>query len=135
MTEAPVLPDTSAWVEFLRGRGDAEVIGAVRLALRQRAAVTCGLVVVEMLVGARTLPQFEQVQGMLCRIPQLPITADCWDRAASWGFRLRRRGITAPTTDLIIAATAHVHGAELLHCDRHFDLIASVAEDDEPRTT
>jgi len=59
----------------------------------------------------------------------LPLSDECWTRAAALGFNLRRSGITVPLTDRLVAVIARVHGAEVLHCDSHFDLI-----DDTPDT-
>ena len=39
-------------------------------------------------------------------------------------FQLRRKGVTIPYTDILIAATAQAHEATLLHVDAHFDLAA-----------
>jgi predicted nucleic acid-binding protein len=40
------------------------------------------------------------------------------------GSSLRRKGISVPSTDLIIAASAIKGDYTLLHQDHHFDLIA-----------
>lgn len=54
----------------------------------------------------------------------LPADGDVWDVAYGAGFDLRRKGVTVPTVDLIIAAVAKVNGCALLHHDGHFRLIA-----------
>ncbi len=48
-----------------------------------------------------------------------------WEEAGRWGFELRRRGVTVPFTDLLIAAVAAGAVAVLVHRDRHFDSIAA----------
>jgi predicted nucleic acid-binding protein len=50
-----------------------------------------------------------------------------FDLACQLGFDLRRRGVTVPATDLIIAASAVRAGAHLLHVDAHFDRIAEIS--------
>lgn len=59
-------------------------------------------------------------------LPSLPIDAAVWDRAATLASGARRRGITIPATDLLVAACARHHEVALLHHDRHFELIASL---------
>ena len=45
-------------------------------------------------------------------------------RFVAMGRELRTLGVTVPATDLIIASSARLAGAELLHFDGHFELIA-----------
>ncbi len=45
-------------------------------------------------------------------------------KAAVMGSELRREGITVPSTDLIIAASAINSKSILYHIDNHFDMIA-----------
>jgi predicted nucleic acid-binding protein len=47
-----------------------------------------------------------------------------WDKASLLAFKLRRKGITVPHTDVLIAECAILEGCVLLHADRHFDIIA-----------
>jgi predicted nucleic acid-binding protein len=47
-----------------------------------------------------------------------------WEKAYELAFQLRRKGVTIPYTDILIAATALAHEATLLHVDAHFDLAA-----------
>ena len=37
----------------------------------------------------------------------------------------RKKGITIPATDLLVAACAQTNGARLLHFDSHFDRLGS----------
>jgi predicted nucleic acid-binding protein len=39
-------------------------------------------------------------------------------------FNLRRKGVTVPYTDIMIAACAEKAEATILHADSHFDLIS-----------
>jgi len=44
--------------------------------------------------------------------------------------RCRSAGNTVPATDLIIAACALVHGADVEHCDAHLTAIIDLARKD-----
>jgi len=61
-------------------------------------------------------------------LPELPITAQVWERANELARTARTAGISVPATDLIIAACARHHGAELEHADSDFDLLNSKAK-------
>ena len=49
-----------------------------------------------------------------------------WSDAVALASDARKRGITVPATDLLVASCARHHDVPLLHCDRHFDLIAEL---------
>jgi predicted nucleic acid-binding protein len=57
-------------------------------------------------------------------LPRLPMEGAVWERARKTGYLLRKKGINAPLTDILIAALAIEHSCVLLHDDRHFSLIS-----------
>ena len=130
MTDRPILIDSSAWIEFFR-EGRADVADRVERAIQSGQAATCDLVRLELLVGARTESSYQEIAMLLDTLVQIPITKRCWDTAAWMGFTLRRRGLALRNTDLIIAAAARDAGAEVLHCNSHFDVIAGLDEHGE----
>ncbi len=48
-------------------------------------------------------------------------TSSIWEQAYELGFSLRRKGLTLPTVDLIIAALAIENKSLLLHHDEHYE--------------
>jgi predicted nucleic acid-binding protein len=52
---------------------------------------------------------------------------EVWALAQELATRCRAAGETIPAIDLLIAAHARHHEAQLLHRDRHFDRSARVA--------
>ena len=46
-----------------------------------------------------------------------------WEKAYDLALRLRRKGITVPYTDILIAASAIAVDATVVHADSHFDLM------------
>jgi len=128
MSSRLALVDSSAFIEFSRG-GDSAVANAVDEALAEGRAAVCSVVVAEVLSGCRSPAEYRSTGILLEGLEWLPLSDECWTRAAALGFNLRRSGITVPLTDRLVAVIARVHGAEVLHCDSHFDLI-----DDTPDT-
>ena len=59
-------------------------------------------------------------------LPDLAITDQVWALACDLGDRARRAGISAGAGDLLIAACARVHGAEVEYADADFDLLNSL---------
>jgi predicted nucleic acid-binding protein len=126
------LIDSSAWVEYLRPSGSAKIKGRIRKILESEEAATCGIVVVEILRGARTEKDYRILRDSFLSLPGIPITREVIDRASRWGFQLDRKGRQVPTTDLVIAACAY-KTARLVHADRDFEVIASVCDLDQER--
>jgi len=82
------------------------------------------IVKVELLGGTRNELEFQRLQKRLESLILCDISTDIWDKAAKLAYDLRRKGVTIPHTDIIIAAVALQHNATLLHLDKHFDIIA-----------
>lgn len=96
--------------------------------IRNDRAALAGVVMVELLQGARTGKELSELEEALTAVEWVPSTPDVYARAGALGFSLRRRGVTVPVTDCIIAAAAETVGGRVLTLDRHFQSLADVAE-------
>lgn len=96
----------------------------------QGEIATCGLVRLELLRSARDAAEFTTVREGLDSVRVLPTGDEVWMRATDVCEALAQRGPPhhrqVPVPDLLIAATAEISGVELLHYDRHFELIAEI---------
>ncbi len=119
-----VLVDTSAWICFFARRGYPEIKKALSVLLEEDRATVAGPIVVEMIQGARTEEEKENIIKWIKGIHWLPVTDALWYDAAEMAFALRRKGITTSAIDTLIAALAIEYDCSLLHRDSHFDLIA-----------
>ncbi len=120
------LIDTSIWIEVLPpGRAAQDLRERVRTLVAAQQALTTGVVRQELLHGARNEAEYGELADALDALPMLPTDEETWRRAARLGYELRRRGLTIPSTDLLIAAVAIQANAVLIHRNRHFDTIAS----------
>ena len=59
-------------------------------------------------------------------IPTLPSGDEVWALARDLAKKCRKAGKTVPATDLVIESCALHHGADLEHCDLHFDTILKI---------
>ena len=119
------LIDSSAWIEYLRPTGSKKVKERVREVLEKEEAVICGIVVVEILRGAKDDKVFKLLKETLLSLPQIPINDEVIEKAAQWGYTLNRKGKTVSTTDLFIAAAAS-EKVVVLHADSDFEIMASL---------
>jgi predicted nucleic acid-binding protein len=128
------LIDSSAWIEYLRPKGSPKVKEKVRAVLQREEAVCCGIIVVEILRGAKNERDFQALKDSLMSLPQIPLDDAVIERASRWGFLLDRKGKIVSTTDLLIASAAHKK-ARLLHVDSDFKIIASMVDLEQENLT
>lgn len=114
-----VLIDTSAWIDFFRGRQNA-VTEAVQLALQLGLARLCGPVKAELLQGVKTKKDKQQLGIVFDAVESLATHELDWEVAGDTLQVLRESGITLPLTDALIAAVATRHKAQVLTLDHHF---------------
>ena len=126
------LIDSSVWIEYFRPKGSQKVKERVKAILQREEAVSCGIVVLEILRGARNEKDFQVLRDSLVSLPQIPIDDTVIERASRWGFLLDRKGKVVSTTDLLIASSAYKKAC-LLHSDSDFQMIASAADLEEER--
>jgi predicted nucleic acid-binding protein len=120
------LVDTSAWIEQLRRGGDPAVRTRVESLLRAGDASWCPIVRLELWNGARGSAERKVLREMDGDIPSLEIAPPVWDLAVALASSARKKGITVPSTDLLVVACARHHGVAIEHSDAHFDLIAEL---------
>lgn len=124
------LVETSAWVEWLRDTGSPTCDAVAERRLRPDLLATTEPVALELRSGAPTAGQ-ALVDRVLTGAVQLglepavdfAVACDLYRAARSTGATVRS------LMDCLIAAVALRTGAELLHCDRDFDVLAAMTPD------
>ncbi len=119
------LIDSSVWVDVIEvGRGEEDLRNRVRDLIRLDRVVGTGMVRLEVLRGAASQSQWDEIEDTLSALRQLRVHESQWNEAARLSIQLRQRGVTVPSTDLLIASIAIGSDVVLLHRDRHFDMVA-----------
>lgn len=121
-----LLVDTSSWIHFLRPDGDPRVHARVEAALESGEACLCPIVQLELWNGARGAHERHVLREFARVVPELAIDGEVWRKAYELATQARARGVTAPATDVLIAACALHHGADLESADSDFDHLAAV---------
>ncbi len=121
---ADVMVDSSAWIDYFR-KTEGAVGDRVSRLLDEDRIVLCGMVELELLQGVR--PRERRVLGELLRALSYVETERrdfiaAGDRLA----QLRRKGVTLPASDGLIAALCVRHKLQLLTLDAHFDHLEEV---------
>jgi len=118
-----VLVDTSAWIEAHRLIGDPAVKLAVRGLLDAFEATLCGPVEMEYLGGARAAER-EKLQAWCNVVPYLRNNQKIWRKAAETFSDLKRKGLTVPWNDALIATLALTQDCRVYAVDKHFTAMA-----------
>ena len=116
------LIDTSAWIGFFRGQ--EPVATAVDAALDNGSAAICGMIELEVRQGLRSGE--DELLDLFQSTIRLSTQETDFGRAGDLLAGLRRKGVTLPATDGLIAQVALSHGAQLLENDNHFENIANL---------
>ena len=121
------LVDTSSWVEYLRGR-ESEAGDRVEVLFLSGEAAWCDMTLVELWHGTRGAKEKRELAEMEKEVERIPVDTAVWRLASRLALRCREKGITVPSSDIVIAACAVAHGLELEHCDKHFEEILPLAK-------
>lgn len=124
-----VLIDSSPWIDLLSQSCTREA-QLLETWLREGTPVaTTGVVLQEVLQGARSDREVDVLRHRLGRLPFLRTDKETHVEAARLYRRARARGWVVPAADALIAATAVAHGVSLLTADaRHFRALARVSK-------
>jgi hypothetical protein len=119
-----VLIDTSAWIASFRQAGPEQLHSYVADTLQKDLAATCPPVFLEILQGCRSETEYRRMKERFESLHFFEASAQTWETTYRIGFKLRTKGLTVPTIDILIAAIAIENRLLLLHHDRHFRDIA-----------
>jgi predicted nucleic acid-binding protein len=113
------LVDSSAWVEFLRRKGDLKVKQIVaRLLQADQAAYTCPIRF-ELLSWVKPGEEGDLEQAFALS-HHFPFEQDDWREAARLERQWRARGLNVPRNDLFVATVAIRTGVVILCRDANF---------------
>lgn len=116
------LVDSTIWIEFFKGKFK-NIIDLVSRLIDEDRIYYNGIIMSELLIGASNTKEFSFLQSNFEGFKHLDTDKSIFEKAAHFGFQLRRKGITVPLTDLIISAHAIKHSLILVTSDPHFKLI------------
>ena len=118
-----VLIDTSVWLFALKKDFNPEIKEFVEKILLNEDVAINGIVKLELLGSARSEKEYRRLKSKLDCLHFIDSDKKLWDESCRLAFTLKRKGISVPYTDIVIAASSILTDALLIHADRHFDLI------------
>ncbi len=128
-----VVADTSVWIPFFN-EPESEEKRELDALLDADRLVMVGVVLAELTQGCRTAREAEATASLLEGLRFIETTVATWRRAGELSFGLRRRGVTVPLSDLVVAALALEHRLEVYTLDPHFRAVPGLPLYVPPRT-
>ncbi len=114
-----ILFDTCIWIDFLRFK-DGKAGDLLENALKDDAALLCGVIIAELLQGTKSKKETQQLELLFSGVESLPCDESIWHEAGLILQNLRQKGITVPLTDALIAVIAKRHHVAVATIDKHF---------------
>ena len=116
-----IMLDTSVWIDALRGK-TPQSIAVTQALLNDDRIFTCGPVLFEIKRGLRP-PDRKKILPLFDALIRLSVDESIWDAAGDLDASLRKKGITIPPMDAIIAQVCLHHEVSLFTLDEHFHSI------------
>ena len=117
-----VIADTSVWIPFFNQPLSFEKRELDTLIDADRVLLV-GVVLAELIQGCRTTNEAEAITSKLTGLRFLDTRFSTWKRSGDLSFALRRKGITVPLSDLVVAAVALEHDCSVYALDPHFEQV------------
>jgi predicted nucleic acid-binding protein len=118
--------DSSLWVDFTRLKSPAALKAKIHPWIMDPRAVLCEMVAFEVLRHA-TAAERGPITAQFSTLPLLTTPPTLWRDAAKLGQDCRDKGTNAGSMDLLIAAIALHHRAELVTFDADYHAISVVS--------
>lgn len=116
--------DTSVWIPYFRA-GGAEYGDFIDALIDENRVYINGIVLAELLTGARSPAEIDRLSLALAGLKFVPSDRDSFQSAGRNGFALKRKGVSVPLSDIIIATDCIDHSLVLIEADRHYAAIAA----------
>lgn len=119
-----ILIDTSAWLFALKKDFHPVIKKRIEQLLVETDIAICGMIELELLGGTRSEKEYLRLKSRLDPLYYIETDKVLWDLSSKLAFDLKRKGISVPYADIVIAASALKEKATLVHADSHFDTIS-----------
>jgi tRNA(fMet)-specific endonuclease VapC len=117
-----IVVDTSVWIDFFNGARASELEDA----LSAESLVLAPLVIAELVSGARSVREREEIRRLVSDLAVHDTPVEHWMRVGALRHDLRNKGLSVSTPDAHIAQCALDLNAVLLSRDAVFQKIAKL---------
>ena len=119
-----IIVDTSIWIEYFKNNPSISII--IDEGLNNNSICITGPIISELLQGVKSDKELSLLIKYIDAIPCIHYEMQDWIDAGYISYSLRKKGITLPLTDIIIASIAKNNNAVIFTKDKHFEMIPDV---------
>ena len=116
-----IIPDSNIFIDFWKNPTKE-----IEQTFENEEIILCGVVRAELLQGAVSVKNFNQISEELDSFQGVNLEAGDWGRLGEILYLLRTNGLTVPLADAIIAAVAIKYGIPVWTNDKHFGLMSKI---------
>jgi predicted nucleic acid-binding protein len=129
-----LLIDSTTYVDWFRRRVEPQEI--IEPWIRAREIAICGVIRAEVIRGVIDPRQKSRIGELFDILEEVSTDSVLWHDATELAWRLDRKGIVLPLTDIVIAACARRIDATVITLDDHFSQVPQLRVlRDVPRIT
>jgi predicted nucleic acid-binding protein len=119
-----VLIDTSVWIEFFK---KTSLAGDAVVELLNKGLVwVSGIELCELVQGAKSEAEKTRIISQLTNLHYVEMSVGLWQRAGEVAMSLKRKGLSLPVSDILLAAVAIEHNLSVFTLDKHFESIPGI---------
>ena len=119
-----IIVDTSIWIDFFKGTLSQIVASHLIEELGNDQVVITDIILHELLVGARSKKEYDNLLKLMEPFPVLRIADSDLPHFNSYSWKVRKKGLSGKYTDLTIAFLAQYFGCAVLSGDAYFKKLA-----------
>ncbi len=120
-----VLADTCIWIEYFKG--EPAVSKRLEVLIEKGVVYTCGVVLYELFQGIRNKNEKVVLEEVFKGLFYVEVSSQTWLGAAILAKDLKRKGITLPPSDILLAQLAIENNLKIFTIDTHFQEIPGAA--------
>ena len=114
--------DSSVWIPYFRDK-KYKLTPLIKELMEKDSVYINGIIQTELLKGAKSEKNYRTLKNSFNGLQFLEIDKGLFDSISDAAFKLRRKGVTVPLTDLIIAIQCIENHLILIQEDKHFKFI------------
>ncbi|MGM0366649.1 MAG: type II toxin-antitoxin system VapC family toxin [Actinomycetota bacterium] len=124
MGSQKIIVDTSVWIEYFKN--NKEYAPFIDDNLNLENILITGIIISELLQGVKGSKEYDMLSSSIVAIPYIECIYEDWVKTGKMLYDLRKKGISIPLTDALIAAIALRNNASVWTLDKYFKGISLV---------
>lgn len=121
-----ILADTSIWIEFFKPAPASELGDRLEACIVENSIWVAGIVIYELVQGVRSGTEKTRILETLSSLKYAEMTKALWQKSGELSSALRKKGVTIPLSDIILATISIEYNLQIFTIDNHFKDIPGV---------